>query len=162
MYLEHRLSALLQLHLHSRLNTWLQWNGQRQLQGKTGNISVLGFGASYIRCFAVVYWAIYVSPGLFDLCVFAHLIGKVYSITDRFVWQQMYTNCDGTMLRNHSSRIGAQQYDVDDRRSQSNGIWLMSASNVTTDLIMVHECIARDNEYKCGYATGHCQKQWGQ
>ena len=29
------LSALLQLHLHSRLNTWLQWTGQRQLQYET-------------------------------------------------------------------------------------------------------------------------------
>ena len=30
--LEHRLSALIQLHLYSRLKTWLQWIGQRQLQ----------------------------------------------------------------------------------------------------------------------------------
>ena len=30
-----RLSALLQLHLHSRLNTWLQLIGQRQLQQET-------------------------------------------------------------------------------------------------------------------------------
>ena len=28
-------STLLQLHLHSRLNTWLQWIGQRQLQDET-------------------------------------------------------------------------------------------------------------------------------
>ena len=32
MLLEHRLSALPQLHFHSRLNTWLQWIEQRQLQ----------------------------------------------------------------------------------------------------------------------------------
>ena len=32
IYLEHRLSAQLQLYLHSRLNTWLQWIGQRRLQ----------------------------------------------------------------------------------------------------------------------------------
>ena len=32
MQLEHRLPALLQLHIHSQLNTWLQWIGQRQLQ----------------------------------------------------------------------------------------------------------------------------------
>ena len=38
MKLEHGLSALLQLHLHSRLDTWLQWIGQRQLQDKTRNI----------------------------------------------------------------------------------------------------------------------------
>ena len=47
MQLEHRLSALLQLHLHSRLNTWLTWIGQ--LQDETRNIKVLGFGAPYIR-----------------------------------------------------------------------------------------------------------------
>ena len=49
MWLEHCLSALLQLHLHSQLNTWLQWIGQKQLQDKTRNIYVLGLGASYIR-----------------------------------------------------------------------------------------------------------------
>ena len=32
------LSALLQLHLHSRLNTWLQLIGQMQLQDETRNI----------------------------------------------------------------------------------------------------------------------------
>ena len=37
MYLEHRL-ALLQLYLHSRLNTWLQWTGQRQVQDEPRNI----------------------------------------------------------------------------------------------------------------------------
>ena len=36
--LEHRLSALLQLHLHSRLNTWLQWIGQIPLQDDARNI----------------------------------------------------------------------------------------------------------------------------
>ena len=29
--------------------TWLQWIGQRQQQGETRNIYVLGLGASYIR-----------------------------------------------------------------------------------------------------------------
>ena len=33
--------ALLQLHLHSQLNTWLQWIGQRQLQNEMRSISVL-------------------------------------------------------------------------------------------------------------------------
>ena len=31
-------AAPVQLHLHSRLNTWLQWIGQKQLQDKTRNI----------------------------------------------------------------------------------------------------------------------------
>ena len=35
MKLEHRLSARLQQHLHSWLNTWLQWIGQGQLQDET-------------------------------------------------------------------------------------------------------------------------------
>ena len=49
MYLEHRLSVLLQLHLHSRLKTWLQWIGQRQLQDQVTNIHVLWFGGAYTR-----------------------------------------------------------------------------------------------------------------
>ena len=40
---------LLQLHLHSRLNTWFQWIAQRQLQDETGIIEVLVFGVPYIR-----------------------------------------------------------------------------------------------------------------
>ena len=51
MYLGHRLSALLQLHLHSRVNTWLQWIGHRQLQDETRNIKVLEFGAPYVSDF---------------------------------------------------------------------------------------------------------------
>ena len=51
MQLKHRLSALLQLHLHSRLNTWLQWIGQRRLQDEMRII--LGIRASYIRDFTV-------------------------------------------------------------------------------------------------------------
>ena len=34
----HCLSALLELHLHSRLNTWLQSNGLRELQDEMRNI----------------------------------------------------------------------------------------------------------------------------
>ena len=48
------LSPLLQLHLHSRLNTWLQSIGQRQLQDETRSILVLEFGAPYIRGLMVV------------------------------------------------------------------------------------------------------------
>ena len=54
MWLEHRLSALLQLHLHSPPNTQLQWIGQTQLQEEMRNISDMGFGASYIRDFTVL------------------------------------------------------------------------------------------------------------
>ena len=38
------LTILLQLYLDSRLDTWLQWIEQRQLQDETRNIYVLGFG----------------------------------------------------------------------------------------------------------------------
>ena len=38
MQLEHHLSALLQLHLHSQLNTWLQRIERRQLQEDARNI----------------------------------------------------------------------------------------------------------------------------
>ena len=48
-------SVLLQLHLHSQLNTWFQWIGQRQLQDRTGNIEVFGFGVTYIRGLTVVF-----------------------------------------------------------------------------------------------------------
>ena len=41
--------GILQPHLNSRLNTWLQWIGQRQLQDEMGNIQVLVFGVPYIR-----------------------------------------------------------------------------------------------------------------
>ena len=30
--------------LHSQLNTWLQWIGQRQQQGEMSNINVFGIG----------------------------------------------------------------------------------------------------------------------
>ena len=49
MYLEHRLSALIQLHLHARFNTWLQWSGQGQPQDQVRSIYVLGFGAPHTR-----------------------------------------------------------------------------------------------------------------
>ena len=44
--LEHR---LLQLHLYSRLNTWLQWIGQKQPDDETRNIKLLELSAPYIR-----------------------------------------------------------------------------------------------------------------
>ena len=62
MYLEHRLSALLQLDLHSRLNNWLQWVVQRQLQDETRTIQVLQFGATYSRDFTVL---LFIFPKIF-------------------------------------------------------------------------------------------------
>ena len=48
MQLAHGLAAVPQLHLHSQLNTWLQWIGQRKLQNETRSICILGFAAAYI------------------------------------------------------------------------------------------------------------------
>ena len=48
------LLALLQLHLHSRLNIWFQWIGQRQLQDETRNIEVLELGTLHRVTSAVV------------------------------------------------------------------------------------------------------------
>ena len=64
MFLEHSLSALLQLHLHSQVNTWLQRIGQRQSQAETSNIYVLGFGATYIGDLTVLVSINFVSPYL--------------------------------------------------------------------------------------------------
>ena len=43
------------LHLRSRLNTWLQWIGQRQLQDETRNIPILEFDAPYVRDLTVIH-----------------------------------------------------------------------------------------------------------
>ena len=67
MQLEHRLSALLQLHLHSQLNTWLQWIEQRQLLGDTRNIEVLGLGATYTRGFTIHFMSSH-SKSFENLC----------------------------------------------------------------------------------------------
>ena len=50
----HRLSALLQLHLHSQHTTWLQWIERRQLYEDTIKILGSGFGATYTRGFTVI------------------------------------------------------------------------------------------------------------
>ena len=68
--MEHRLSALLQLHLQYGLNTWLQWLGQRQLQDEARNISVLGFGATYIRDLTVIRVITPGSPTSVEIFVF--------------------------------------------------------------------------------------------
>ena len=55
MELEHRLSALLQLHLHSRLNylASIAWANTTARRGEARDIEVWWFGASYIRDFTV-------------------------------------------------------------------------------------------------------------
>ena len=63
---------LLQLHLYSRLNTWLQWIGQRQLQGEIRNIYVLGSGATYIRDLTVILQHAQDESGDLSLTVWPH------------------------------------------------------------------------------------------
>ena len=45
---------LLQLHLHSPLNTWLQWIGHWQLEDEVRNFEVLWFDVPYIRGLTVI------------------------------------------------------------------------------------------------------------
>ena len=47
---------------HSPLNTWLQYNTQRQLQAETRNIQIVVFGAPYIRDFTVNVTPHHVDP----------------------------------------------------------------------------------------------------
>ena len=46
--------ALLELHLDTRFNTWLQLIVQKQLQDETRGIYVWGFGAANIRDLTVI------------------------------------------------------------------------------------------------------------
>ena len=78
MSLEHRLSALLQLHLHSELNTGLQWTGQRQLQDETRNIVF----RDWVRLI-LENWRYVVL--VFMETQHALLLGNI--ITDRFMFQ---------------------------------------------------------------------------
>ena len=52
---EHHLSVLLQLHPNSRINIWLEWIGQRQLQDKMRKNWSVGIWCAlyYIRCLTV-------------------------------------------------------------------------------------------------------------
>ena len=62
MYLEHCLSALLQLHHHSRLNTWLQWIGQKQLRWDEKHLC-FWFGATYTKGLTIYPWHLMLSLG---------------------------------------------------------------------------------------------------
>ena len=75
-------SALLQLNLRSRSNTWLQWIEQRQLQDKTRHIKVWGSGSFYTRGLMVtgkritsmICWALICIhlPSKFIHCHYSH------------------------------------------------------------------------------------------
>ena len=84
---------LLQLHLHARLNTWLQWIGQRQLQEEMRNFEGLGFSVTYIRgLMADQFWISTYKHGWSDqsVLIYGHghlthksLIGEALGITIR-------------------------------------------------------------------------------
>ena len=60
-----------------RVNTWLQWIGQGQLQDETTIIWVVGFGASCIGDFTVIYW----------------IHSNHYNGTTMALWQQRKFDC---------------------------------------------------------------------
>ena len=94
MQLEQRLSALLQLHFHSRLNTWLQRIPQRQLQGEMRNIYVFGFGVAYIRGLMEVSFSTDTSTWCF---CFAHLCLGLFILVCTSI---MKNSCDFSIVLN--------------------------------------------------------------
>ena len=78
MKFRHRLSALLQLDLHSRLNIWLQGIRQRQPRDSTRTLWLLGFGASYIRDLTVYICILY------DFCV---VKWQRYTVLEMVSWK---------------------------------------------------------------------------
>ena len=99
--------AMIQLHLHSRLNTWLQWNGQWQLQDeKRKKLKFWGIWCSYIRDLTVIgcggiKWPyltgpwemrIHVTDVLTDFlvkmlsCECHRITGDHFNATERLLW----------------------------------------------------------------------------
>ena len=85
------LSALLQLHLHSQLNTWLQWIGERQLQDETRTIKFWD-----LLCFILEVW---------QLCTYVSAMLIWYSSTlicnwNSFSWSPAKINSWETLRHN--------------------------------------------------------------
>ena len=76
---------LLQPHLHSWLNTWLQWIEQRQLQVKMRNI----LGVPYIRVFTVF---------IFSSNKWSMAKVENYNFCRHFVCQEKYISMKGSFL----------------------------------------------------------------
>ena len=79
------MSALLQLHLHSRLNTWLRYIAPRQLQNETRNNKVLRFGVAYIRGLMVLCRTSALRWTPF-LCELAYLIVVLHNAQNERRW----------------------------------------------------------------------------
>ena len=82
------MSALLKLHLHSQLNTWLQWIEQRQLQDETRNTYVRGLGAFYIREWTVCPYFLVVDHNCSQL---QSLLSAGYEIIQYVKYSHMFT-----------------------------------------------------------------------
>ena len=85
MQLEHRLSALLRLHLHSRLSTWLQWIGPKQLQDETRSI----FKFWDLVRFILEIWR------KNNVCNYGNgTCCSQYKMTQNIDWRICYRNCN--------------------------------------------------------------------
>ena len=84
MSLEHRLSALLQLHLNSRLNTWLQWIAQTKLQD--GTRSKKGYGATYIRALTVLTNWIVPHVRMFQTVLMHWRLGEIVNFFEEHIF----------------------------------------------------------------------------
>ena len=77
-------AAPVQLHLHSRQNTWLQLIGQRQLQNETRNIQVWWFGEPNIRGLTVR------RAGMYQRLFHNHPLGvMIVIIEEQNNWNQL-------------------------------------------------------------------------
>ena len=79
MKMEHRLSALLQLHLHARLNTWLQWIGQIQ-QSHFTNVFPLRWAA---RTSQISGWVITTQCRLYSNISHISLLYKTWRYSNK-------------------------------------------------------------------------------
>ena len=68
IYVEHRESALLQLHLHSRPNTWLQWIRQRQSPSVSHRYQFILSTATVVDAISESNLNNIYQPNLFDCC----------------------------------------------------------------------------------------------
>ena len=66
--------------LHSRLDTWLWWIGQRQLQDEARKISVLVFSVTYIRGLTVVSFEVIRNVKLICTCTYTYPVWQFIGI----------------------------------------------------------------------------------
>ena len=117
---EQRLSAVLQLHLHFRLNTWLQWIGLRQLQDETRNIWVLGFDASYSRDLTVVLRVFF---GVCQLVSFSNLSNPQTFSGCLLYWKCVTHNrCNNDDWNKHVKHTTSNRWVVSSHRKEYGNV----------------------------------------